>query len=615
MASDLNRMKGNEQISYSQPTGYAPKGNSLPVKKMRSLVDIQRSAFYEHNIAILCESFDGQWANLVFESEDGFPLTLVHLQKHSWSNACNLSRRSAVMKICDLSSVRFGDLEYLSNMHFEVNQCSIAGNISIFMKEIDGKKSISVASNGGHVVFCGLLCHINLKGINPTLQELSKSQENKKSMSSTKTGLRNTDLNVLSTLPQNIIDDICDEQNVQLVHNLDLHKAFISEKIHLLEDICEALHNVGPKWAGCTPENIYPDLVTDKMQLSSQCRHVELNVIGDVLKSTSERQLFLKSDPKAKKVDTILYRFGAQDFIVPSVKKVKSLKKMCESVVSDFELLILQCIYAKSCHVKNVMLWKQRATVKMSCYVPILEGDYPLFSFPEFSSKCNQMEPHTMDYTHMLTNIHSLICRKGFEGVSTEPFNKISMEHPSIISRGLVMGALDKQSAEYALTLFSEAIEKQLIADKALLEAHFVHLFRSWHRVCDECGMSADERINNLWALSAYLMKDINFNRFPAPTQYIKGIPVLTYCAILQNISMRMLLYRLSSHKTYNSQSVSSLVCESFLSNRCPKAVDVPRIISDIICIEKFKNKTDRYMYISLLCHGKRNLHFEGLNP
>ena len=139
-----------------------------------------------------------------------------------------------------------------------------------------------------------------------------------------------------------------------------------------------------------------------------------------------------------------------------------------------------------------------------------------------------------------------------------------------------------------------------------------MNLFHSRHRACDERGMSADERINNLWAMSAYLTKDINFKRFPAPTQYIKGIPVLTYCTILQHISTRMLLYRPSSHKTYNSQSVSSLVCESFFgtvtakypsNNGCPKAVDVPRIISDIICIENIKNKTDRYMYISLLCH------------
>ena len=140
MASDSNRMKGNDQVSYSHPTGYVLKGNSLPVKKMQSFVDIQRNAFHMKSIPILCESFDGQLANLAFESADGFPLTLVHLQKRSWSSACNLSKRSAVMKICDLSVVSASDLEYLSHIHFENNQCSIAGNISIFMKHTNREK-------------------------------------------------------------------------------------------------------------------------------------------------------------------------------------------------------------------------------------------------------------------------------------------------------------------------------------------------------------------------------------------------------------------------------------------------------------------------------------------
>ena len=39
----------------------------------------------------------------------------------------------------------------------------------------------------------------------------------------------------------------CEEQNVQLVHHLDLYKALTSEKVHLLEDICEALHSVDEK--------------------------------------------------------------------------------------------------------------------------------------------------------------------------------------------------------------------------------------------------------------------------------------------------------------------------------------------------------------------------------
>ena len=118
---------------------------------------------------------------------------------------------------------------------------------------------------------------------------------------------------------------------------MDLHKALTSEKVHLLEDICEALHSVDEKWADCTPDNIYPDLVTGKKQLASQCRHLELNAMGDILKSVSDKQLFLKSDPKAKKIDTILYLFGAQDFIDSSVKKVKSLKKCVNQL---FRILI-----------------------------------------------------------------------------------------------------------------------------------------------------------------------------------------------------------------------------------------------------------------------------------
>ena len=66
----------------------------------------------------------------------------------------NHLRRSAVMKICELSAFSSSDLEYLSHMHFENNQCSIAGNISIFMKHTNGGKHISLASNGGHIIFC-----------------------------------------------------------------------------------------------------------------------------------------------------------------------------------------------------------------------------------------------------------------------------------------------------------------------------------------------------------------------------------------------------------------------------------------------------------------------------
>ena len=140
-------------------------------------------------------------------------------------------------------------------------------------------------------------------------------------------------------------------------------------------------------------------------------------------------------------------------------------------------------------------------------------------------------------------------------------------------------------------------------------EALFVRLVRNWYKACDERAMSADERVNHLRAFYAYLTKDIEFNKFPGYGQYVKGIPVITYAGILQNISVHLSLYQIAKCKTYNPRSISSLVCESFFSTMssrdsgktgCPKAVDVPKIMSDMITIEEYKQDTLRLIsYLS----------------
>ena len=149
--------------------------------------------------------------------------------------------------------------------------------------------------------------------------------------------------------------------------------------------------------------------------------------------------------------------------------------------------------------------------------------------------------------------------------------------------------------------------EEQLNKNGDTSEALFVHLVCNWHRACDERGMAVDDRVNKLWAFHTYLVKDVDFNCFPAPGAYVKGIPIFTYSALLQNISMQLLLYKLCKYRTYNARCISSLVCESFFSmvtakepygNGCPKAADVPKIMSDIITIETYKNRSDLNFHI-----------------
>ena len=155
--------------------------------------------------------------------------------------------------------------------------------------------------------------------------------------------------------------------------------------------------------------------------------------------------------------------------------------------------------------------------------------------------------------------------------------------------------------------MFSDKVEEQLTKNGDTSEALFVHLICSWHRACHERGMAVDDRVNNLWVFHTYLVKDVDFNCFPAPSAYVKGIPILTYSALLQNISMQLLLYKLCKYGTYNARCISSLVCESVFSmvtakelygNGCPKAADVPKIMSGIITIETYKKRSDLNFHI-----------------
>ena len=177
-------------------------------------------------------------------------------------------------------------------------------------------------------------------------------------------------------------------------------------------------------------------------------------------------------------------------------------------------------------------------------------------------------------------------------------FKRICDNYPEILSKGIVYGSLDKQCTSFAIQLFSPGVEQKLIQNKAYNEALFTKLVRNWYNACHSRSMSTDDRVNNLWAFYSYLTKDIDFDIFPGFTQYVKGIPIITYAGILQNISVRLSLYTISKFCTYNHRSISSLICKSFFSTMaskdpgktgCPKAVDVPKIMSDMITIEEYK--------------------------
>ena len=96
--------------------------------------------------------------------------------------------------------------------------------------------------------------------------------------------------------------------------------------------------------------------------------------------------------------------------------------------------------------------------------------------------------------------------------------------------------------------------------------ANFICIVRNWFRACNEHGLKADEWVEYLYDMHHFLTTGIDFHKFPAlcSGRHVRGMPIQTFEAILQNIATRITLYSLSSDGTYNACSISTLANESF---------------------------------------------------
>ena len=100
-----------------------------------------------------------------------------------------------------------------------------------------------------------------------------------------------------------------------------------------------------------------------------------------------------------------------------------------------------------------------------------------------------------------------------------------------------------------------------------------------------------------------FLAKDVNFSDYPCLTTHIKGIPIITYEGILQEISTRILLYSLSASGTYNNRAISTLGIKNFFSSLskadftmtgCPKSMQIHKIIPVMMQYNTHKHDPDK---------------------
>ena len=270
---------------------------------------------------------------------------------------------------------------------------------------------------------------------------------------------------------------------------------------------------------------------------------------------------------------------------------MKSLKVFTtECINSNYycKTILAACICRME-HDLEFHTWKNSQKVPMGVYIDPIEKHFQFFAYPEYSEDRDHVEKQPFDPTHILTNMHAHICKKGFQHVRAEAFLEVSERNNNFLSRALLTKEVDKQNLTVALHIFQEEVEEDIKIHSDEKTAHFICLLRRWFVASDGRGIDLGDRFNWLIDMHEYMLDFYDPFDYPPPTTHIYHLPIKSFEMLLQTISAWIFMYIFTTNHKFNNRALSTVGMESCYSDLsileitgsgCPKSYQVPKLIS-----------------------------------
>lgn len=134
--SDTDRAH-NISTPMFMPIAYAMRGRTMAADTMRSLLDRVRDECLQEGLSVVLEAFDGQWANVVYRSSEGKPLTRLGVTKDVWKSYSRLGKESLVSHFEQFSKNYPEDLEDM----LDVSQLQLNEGLSVGVMHLTKQKS------------------------------------------------------------------------------------------------------------------------------------------------------------------------------------------------------------------------------------------------------------------------------------------------------------------------------------------------------------------------------------------------------------------------------------------------------------------------------------------
>ena len=599
------------------PIAYGLKGPSLSNKIFRNMRNDIRNELHSRKTSVLCEVYDGQFHDIIVNSDDGRPLTrLQHAKEHFKSVMDNNDKSDLLDCLLPYSEITSEDKNELKNVPFQNGKIHTMESITVAMKRVLVDKDhfireIHITTNEVNNYSLkdivtnhrSALWNKYLRNVNPNLHNANEYVDTKLSQDELTELIRGTklhrrlfhqveaqDMSELididdsddpDYLPQNEeLSEISDsEPDVDIsVHNLST-VSVSSNGQSCIKKILGSLQQLNNKhnWINETIDSLLKDYFNSKCGLSKFFMY-EMDIINRHVKHFFGKELFQKKDCKELRVrklfqqlkcipQLMIYESSDDEHIV--MHQPKTLFEIYRNFIthSKYPKEFLAAQVCKINHMESVSEWESRSNVDIIVDLPWINTQHLIFNYPEWNCDRKQCEMRTFDCTHILNNLRFHACNKGFDNLRTQAFIDVSNEDHDVLPRALVEDKIDRQNCTISQRFFSKDVQKILTRLGHDSEAQFVHYTRNWFRACDERGMDMKIRLWHLNNAYEYFLQHLSLTDYPPPTTHVGGIPIKTYEALLHSISTRFSLFQLSSNSCYNSRAISTLAVESFFSD------------------------------------------------
>ena len=286
-------------------------------------------------------------------------------------------------------------------------------------------------------------------------------------------------------------------------------------------------------------------------------RHDKLDMIAEVFaKHTAGRMVFKKNALKATKVNCISCHFGDKSTIARTKRKVgkpKTLAGMSKNFIMKptYPRDVLVSSVSRIHYIEKGKEFEESTKIPMTYHIEGTNIIHKAYYFPEYFKKRHQLEPRILNPTHILTNRCVHCTKKNLQDCLCSSFLHISQRDNDVLECSIITQLLDKQSASIALTFFSKKVEDVMrqIEDedkasenekdpayrkKIVCSTYFVKSICNWYFASDSRGYTPIQKIEMLQEFHDLLTNDVDFSSFLPPSGNVKGIPIVTYEAILQ---------------------------------------------------------------------------------